>query len=157
MIVRTIGYCALSIAWTLAALPAAAGGASDVGGSWDLTISCKGTAAGVPSKRKETLFLPIQEAAGGDLQAGAGDTGGLVGYVLYDSAKPERARIALASCNLSTQLAGVLIQAAGKISGEDGRLKGTAIFLDSAGEAIEQCKAKLVRTNAQGAPVLLCL
>ena len=62
-----------------------------MGGSWDLTISCKGTAAGLPSKRKETLFLPIQEAAGGDLQAGAGDTGGLVGYVLYDSAKPERA------------------------------------------------------------------
>ena len=77
--------------------------------------------------------------------------------MLYDSAKPTRARVALVSCNLSTQLSGVLIQATGRISPERARLKGTAIFLDSAGEQTEQCKARLERTNALGAPVLLCL
>lgn len=155
MIVRCVRCCAPLLAAALAALPAAAGGSAPVGGSWELTVSCKGTAGGAPSKRKETLFLPIQNNVGGDLQAGAGDTGALLGYVLYESAKPERARIALVSCNLET-LSGLVIQAAGKVTAESGRLKGTAIFLDSAGEEIEQCKAKLVRTNAMGVPVLAC-
>jgi hypothetical protein len=158
MLARNVTLCLACIApalLALAALPAAAGGGSPVGGSWELTLSCKGTAGGAPSRRKQTLFLPIQDGIGGDLQAGAGDTGALLGYVLYESARPERARLALVSCDLST-LSGLVIHAAGKVTPERARLQGTAIVLDSAGEQTEQCKAKLVRTNAMAAPVLLC-
>jgi hypothetical protein len=139
----------------LGAPPAKGGGSSDVGGSWELKISCKGTVAAAPSKRKQTLFLPIVQGVGGDLQAGAGDTGPLIGYVLFESAKPERARITLVGCDVST-LSGVVIQAAGKLAGDAGRMKGTAIFVDSPGEEAEICKVKLERTNAMGAPVLDC-
>jgi hypothetical protein len=126
-----------------------------VGGSWDLKLSCKGTIDGAPSRRKVTLFLPIQDGIGGDLQAGAGETGAMIGYVLYDVAKPERARIVLVGCNVST-LSGIVIEAAGKIVGDGGRLRGTAIFVDSPNNDAELCKAKLVRTSAFGAPVLNC-
>ena len=141
---------------SLGAAPATAGGIPAIGGSWDLTISCKGTAGSAASKRKETLFLPIVDGVGGDLQAGAGDTGAMIGYVLYESAKPGWARISLAGCNVSS-LNGLVLQAAGKLVGDGGKLKGTAIFLDASGETAEICKAKLERTNAMAAPVLLCL
>jgi len=140
----------------LGAAPATAGGVPAVAGSWELKISCKGIAGQAPSKRKQTLFLPIVDGMSGDLQAGAGDTGALTGYVLYESAKPEKVRISLAGCTVSN-LNGLVLQAAGKIVGESGRLKGTAIFLDASGETAEICKAKLERTNAQLPPVLACL
>ena len=141
---------------SLGAAPATAGNIPAVGGSWELKISCKGIAGQAPSTRKQTLFLPIVDGLGGDIQAGAGDTGAMIGYVLYESAKPEKVRITLAGCSVSS-LNGLVLQAAGKIVGDAGRLKGTAIFLDASGETAEICKAKLERTNAMAPPVLNCL
>jgi hypothetical protein len=137
------------------AAPATAGGVPALEGSWELKISCKGIAGQAPTTRKETLFLPIVDGLPGDIQAGAADTGAMTGYVLYESAKPEKVRISLVGCNVGI-LNGLVLQASGKIVGDSGRLKGTAIFLDASGETAEICKAKLERTNAMTPPVLSC-
>jgi hypothetical protein len=155
MIHRYTAACALSIALALLGAPASAGGGNPIGGSWELKISCKGTAAGAPTTRKQTIFLPIQDGLPGDLQAGAGGTGAMIGYVLYDSAKPERVRIALVTCGASL-LNGIVIQASGKVTPEKGSLKGTAIFLNVASETTEQCTAKLVRSSTSSVSVLSC-
>ena len=156
MIHRYLGACVLSMGTACFALPAAAGGDNLIGGSWEMKISCKGTVGGAPSSRKETIFLPIVDGLPGDLEAGAGGTGAMIGYVVYDVAKPERARIVLVGCNVSS-LNGVLIQASGKVTAAKANLKGTAIFLSASDESTEQCTAKLVRTSTQTPPVLSCL
>ena len=139
---RILTACVLSACF---ALPAAAGGGNPIAGTWEMKLSCKGTAAGAPSSRKETITVLIADSTPDDLQADAG--GAMIGYVLYDTAKPERARIALVGCGLSS-LNGLLIQAAGKVTPEKASLKGTATFVSVSTESTEQCTAKLVRTSA---------
>jgi hypothetical protein len=155
MIHRYTAACALSIALALLGAPASAGGGNPIGGSWDLKLSCKGTAAGTPTTRKETTFLPIQDGLPGDIQAGAGDLGAMIGSVVYDTANPDRARIILVGCSVSS-LNGVVIQASGKVTPEKATLKGTAIFLNALSETIEQCTAKLVRSSTSSVSVLSC-
>ena len=135
------------------ALPAAAGGGNPIAGSWEMKISCKGTAGGAPTTRKQTIPVLIADGIPGDLQAGAG--GAMIGYVLYDTAKPERARIALVGCGVSS-LNGLLIQASGKVTPEKASLKGTATFLSVSTESTEQCTAKLVRTSVTEPVVPSC-
>jgi hypothetical protein len=144
MIHRYTAACALSIALALLGAPASAGGGNPIGGSWDLKLSCKGT-----------TFLPIQDGLPGDIQAGAGDLGAMIGSVVYDTANPDRARIILVGCSVSS-LNGVVIQASGKVTPEKATLKGTAIFLNALSETIEQCTAKLVRSSTSSVSVLSC-
>jgi hypothetical protein len=155
MIHRYLGACALWIGAACFAVPAAAGGGNPLAGTWEMKISCKGTATGVPTTRKQTIVLPIVDGLPGDLQAGSGSTGAMIGYVLYETAKPERARIALVGCGVSA-LNGLLIQASGKVTPEKASLKGTAVFLSVSTESTEQCTAKLVRTSTKAPIVPTC-
>lgn len=150
MIHRILTACVLSAGF---ALPAAAGGGNPIAGSWEMKISCKGTTGGAPSSRKATIDVLIADGAPGDLQAEAG--GAMIGYVLYDTAKPERARIALVGCGVSS-LNGLLIQASGKVTPEKASFKGTAIFVSASTETTEQCTAKLVRTSTTEPVVPSC-
>ena len=147
---RILTACVLSACF---ALPAAAGGGNPIAGTWEMKLSCKGTAGGAPSSRKETITVLIAEGMPGDLLAGAG--GPMTGYVLYETAKPERARIALVGCSVSS-LNGLLIQASGKVTPEKASLKGTATFLSVSTESTEQCTAKLVRTSTTEPVVPSC-
>jgi hypothetical protein len=155
MIHRYTAACALSIALALLGAPASAGGDNALGGSWELKLSCKGTSAGAPTTRKETIALNIEDGLPGDIRASSGDTGTMLGYVVHDTAKPERTRIVLVGCGVST-LNGVVIQASGKVTPEKGSLKGTAIFLSASSETTEQCTAKLVRTSTTATKVPGC-
>jgi hypothetical protein len=155
MIHRYTAACAVSIAWALVGAPASAGGDNLVGGTWEVKLSCKGTSAGVPTTRKETIPLNIEDGLPGDIRASSDDTGTMIGYVVYEIAKPERTRIVLVGCGVSL-LNGVLIQASGKVTAEKASLKGTAIFLSASSENTEQCTAKLVRASTTAAPVPGC-
>jgi hypothetical protein len=149
MVHRILAACVLS-AWL--AQPAAAGG-NPIAGTWEMKISCKGTSSGAPSSRKATVTVLIADGIPGDLQASAG--GAMIGYVVYETAKPERARIALVGCGVSS-LNGLLIQASGKVTPEKASLKGTAIFISATTENTEQCTAKLVRTSVTEPVVPSC-
>ena len=155
MIHRYTAACALSIALALIGAPASAGGDNAVGGSWELKLSCKGTTAGVATTRKQTIALTLEDGLPGDIRASSGDTGTMIGYVVYDIAKPERTRIVLVGCGVST-LNGVVIQASGKVTAGKASLKGAAIFLSASSETTEQCTAKLVRASTTAAPVPGC-
>jgi hypothetical protein len=141
MVHRILTACVLSACF---ALPASAGAGSPVVGTWEMKISCKGSTGGAPSSRKATINVLIADSTPDDLQADVG--GAMIGYVLYETAKPERARITLVGCGVSS-LNGLLIQASGKVTPEKASLKGTATFLSVSTESTEQCTAKLVRTN----------
>ena len=144
-----------ALAALVSALACSSAAAADLTGSWEMKISCRGLAAGVPFKAKETLSLPIHQTLDGILDGGSSDTGALHGFVLYDAAKPEQGRLTLMSCNLSGALAGFLIHASGKVLQDGGRLKGTLVSIDALGETARVCKVRIERSE-QGAPMLIC-
>lgn len=156
MMHRTRVAFALSIGIACFAGPALAGAGNSVEGTWEVEFSCKGTTNLAPSSRKGTLVLPIHEIAGEDLQAGGPDTGAMSGFVLFESAKPERVRIALVGCSAHI-LNSIVLEASGKVTPEKARLKGALLFLNVAGESIEECKAKLVRTDTGSPTVESCV
>ena len=144
-------------ALALSAAPALAGAPGPLTGSWQLELRCKGGAGGGSEKLTLSYFLPIVHGAiNGKLSAGAGDTGALEGFVVFDAEKPDAFWLSLASCDLGSPTHGLSLYAKGKLDGTAGKGKGTAVLLDASLGRVAGCKATIERTDANPPPVLIC-
>jgi hypothetical protein len=144
-------------ALALSSAPALAGATGPLTGSWQLELRCKGGAGGGRESLTFSYFLPIAHTpTEGVIGAGAGDTGALEGFVVFDAEKPDSFWLSLASCDLGSPTKGLSLYAKGKLDGTAGKAKGTAVLLDATLGRVAGCKATIVRTDANPPPVLIC-
>ena len=154
---RSLLLSVIAGALALSSGPALAGAVGPLTGSWQLELRCKGGAGGGSEKLTFSYFLPIAHGAiDGTLSAGAGDTGALEGFVVFDAEKPDAFWLSLASCDLGSPTHGLSLYAKGKLDGTAGKGKGTAVLLDGTLGRVAGCKATIERTDANAPPVLTC-
>lgn len=143
-----------SLGWLLVlALAAPAGAAEDLSGSYAGKLSCKGLAAGVAEKVKQDITIDVVEDVIGfnlQIRAGATPIGDAVrGFVMDDSAKPDRAKLFGVDCDMDlVQLTNLTLiaDAVAKAGSDKATLKGS--LTDTTGKTrILDCAFSVKRTS----------
>ena len=153
--------------WTVLALAlalAAPAGAADVlTGSYAGKLSCKGLADGVAEKTKQDITIDVTEDIVGfnlQIRAGATQIGDFVrGFVMDDSAKPDRAKLFGVDCDMNlVQLSNLTLiaDAVAKAGSEKATLKGS--LTDTTGKTrILDCTFSVKRTSVTPAKFEGCI
>ena len=147
---RCSGWTVLALALVLAA---PAGAAEDISGSYAGKLSCKGLANGAAAKVKKDITIDVVESViGFSMQIREGSTligDFLLGFVMDDAAKPDRAKLFGVDCNMDlVQLSNLTLigDAVAKAGSDKATLKGS-LTDTTAKTQILDCTFSVKRTS----------
>jgi hypothetical protein len=141
----------------LAATPALA--LESLTGTWSGQASCRTIYAGVRDKGSVDLLVELDDGGSGGIGIDLGGYGNFMGKYYVDGAKPDRAVLQAASCEVDGQtLSGSILH--GELRTKPGAVKasfvGTLILMDGPSDAAGICEIELERIDLT-APSPICL